>query len=295
MTTAPATPDTANPPAPASDTNPPATPPVADNGSPQADGEPAKGNPADENNTDNTPPAFVVPESYKDKPWAAKVKSVEDLWKLTENSQQLIGRKQVVPDFANATPTEIEQFRAQMRPADEKAYDMSAGEENYQASELDPHFAKAFHKAGLHPAMANELIKDLKGVLNTAREKAFDADGFLSDMEKSFGNGYEVKVNQTRQVIEANLSPADKAALESIPNQYLGVLFRLANNMHKAYGASEKGLAGEHNANAGAPVDIGKMRSDLRKQIQDLDRRPHSAEDKQRLVDQLNATYSAKK
>ena len=97
-----------------------------------------------------------------------------------------------------------------MRPEDESAYDMSGGNEDYQPSELDPMFAKAFHKAGLPPAIANPLIKELQGVLVSARETAFDADGFLDDMEKTFGNGYETKVNQTRQLVEGHLNETDR-------------------------------------------------------------------------------------
>jgi len=239
----------------------------------------------------NTAPQFAVPESYKDKPWASKIKTPDDLWKQLENAQTLIGRRNPVPNFDTATPQEIEEFLGQMRPTDAKAYDFSGGEEGYTPSELDPAFAEALHKAGLPPKIANGLIKDLRGVITSAGEKAYDPQGFLDEMERTFGNGYEVKVNQTRQLVESNLSATDKAVMENMPNSQLAVVFRLAANLNKAYGARESGLGGEHKAGGDAGKTVDETRRDLRKQISDLDRRPHDASEKTALIERLNKTY----
>lgn len=237
-------------------------------------------------------PQFAVPDAYKDKPWANKIKTGDDLWKQLENAQTLIGRRNPVPDFNNATPQEIEDFLGQMRPESKDAYDFSGGDKDYVASELDPQFAEALHKAGLPPKIANSLINDLRGVITAAGEKVYDPQGFLDEMERTFGNGYETKVNQTRQLLEGNLNAADKAVMENMPNSQLAVMFRLAANLQKAYGAKESGLGGEHKAGGDNTKSVDETRRDLRKQIAELDRKPHEAADKQRLVDQLQATYS---
>lgn len=68
------------------------------------------------------PSDFAIPEAYKDKPWASKVKSHDDLWKQLENTQSLIGKKAIAPDFKTATPQEIEDYYSQMRPADKAEF-----------------------------------------------------------------------------------------------------------------------------------------------------------------------------
>lgn len=238
-----------------------------------------------------TAPSFAVPDAYKDKPWASKIKTGDDLWKQLENAQTLIGRRNPVPDFDKATPQELEDFLGQMRPADAKAYDFSGGDKDYVPSELDPQFAEALHKAGLPPKIANGLINDLRGVITAAGEKVYDPQGFLDEMERTFGNGYEVKVNQTRQLLEGHLNDADKAVMENMPNSQLAVMFRLAANLQKAYGARESGLGGEHKAGGDTGKSVEETRRDLRKQIAELDRRPHEASEKSALIEQLNKTY----
>lgn len=269
---------------PADQGTPPANPQQQNGGTP-----PAEAPKNDAANPDNASGTFTVPEAYKDQPWASKVKSADDLWKQLANAQTLIGRKHPVPDFNTATPQEIENYLAQTRPENPDAYKFDT-EEGYQPSGLEPEFAKAFHKAGIHPHIGNELIKDLQGVLKAGAEKAFDADEFLTTMEKAFGNGYEVKTNQTRQLIEANLSKEDNAALEGVPNKYLTLMYKLANNLRNAYGVKESGLQGEHNP---SPIkqDVGEVRKSLRAEIAAIDKRPHTADEKQALIDKLNATY----
>ena len=187
---------------------------------------------------DDAPTGFSVPEDYKEKPWASKVKTQEDLWKMADNLQVMVGRKTVVPDFETATPQELESYLAQTRPESPEAYKFDSAED-YQPSGLEGGFAEAFHKNGVHPAIGNQLIKDLQGVLGEAAKDLYDPDKFLGSMEEAFGNGYEMKTNQARQTIESNLNDTDKKALETMSNEHLAVMYKFANNMNQAYGANE--------------------------------------------------------
>lgn len=157
---------------------------------------------------------------------------------------------------------------------------------------MDGDFAKAFLKAGIHPALANPLIAELKGTLLKAQTDAFEPQKFLDIMEQKFGNGYETKTGQIRSLIEGNLSKEEHAELQDIPNKYLATMYKLAANMQKAYGVKESGLGGEHDANSGIAADMGEVRKGLRKQITDLGLKPHTAEEKQTLLDKLSATYA---
>lgn len=240
--------------------------------------------PADDADVDSDD-GVDIPESYKDKPWVSKIKSQEDLWKQIDNLQNMVGRKNVAPDFEKATPQEIENYLAQTRPESPDAYVFDASE-GYVPSGLEPKFAEAFHKHGLHPHIGNALIKDLQSVFAGEAQASFSKDSFLDSMEESFGRGYEVKVNQTRQVLESNLSKTDREALQYVPNEQLSIMYRLAANLQDAYGISESGRGGEHKASAVA-TDPETVKDSLRKEIAEIDKRPHSAEERQSLVDKL--------
>ncbi len=242
--------------------------------------------------TGEADPDFSVPESYKEKPWASKVSSSEDLWKMADNLQTMVGRKNVAPDFETATPQELESYLAQTRPESPDAYKFDSAED-YQPSGLEDGFAEAFHKNGVHPAIGNQLIQDLQGVLNTASAEAYDPDKFLSSMEESFGNGYEMKTNQARQIIESNQNDADKKSMETMSNEHLALMYRLTNNLNQAYGINESGLNGEHGTGAITP-DAGEVKAAIRKEIAELNSRPHTDAEKQVLIDKLyDATASA--
>ena len=233
---------------------------------------------------------FVIPEAYKDKPWASKVKSADDLWKQLDNTQNLVGRKQVALDFENATPQEIETYLASTRPESTDAYVFKTSED-YVETGVEGEFAKMLHGAGISAYQGNKLIQQYQALESAQREQMFDADKFLESMEKSFGNGYEAKVNQTRELIEANLNDNQKARLENVPNQYLTLIYELASNINKAYGASETGKAGASAPGFVASQPVEEVRKDLRQQISALTTRPHDSSEKQKLVDALAATY----
>jgi len=289
--------DTASAPTTPADQTPPATPPEpsAQGGEEQPPAPAASTDPRGQNIPEPTGegnPDFSVPEDYKEKPWASKVASSEDLWKMADNLQTMVGRKNVAPDFETATPQELESYLAQTRPESPDAYKFDSAED-YQPSGLEDGFAEAFHKNGVHPAIGNQLIQDLQGVLNTASADAYDADKFLGSMEEAFGNGYEAKTNQARQIIEANQNDADKKVMETMSNEHLALMYKLTNNLNQSYGINESGLNGEHGTGKITP-DAGEVKAAIRKEIAELDKRPHTSDEKQVLIDKLyDATASA--
>jgi hypothetical protein len=53
---------------------------------------------------------FSIPESYQDRGWAKDIKSQEDLWKLTDNAQSLIGKRPAGIPTADAPQEEWDKF-----------------------------------------------------------------------------------------------------------------------------------------------------------------------------------------
>lgn len=234
------------------------------------------------------PTPYTIPEAYKEKPWASTIKSEEDLWKQLDGAQGLIGKKFLVPDFDKATPKEIEDYFAQGRPKDENAYTFS--EET--GDEEKKFYSGVFSKYGLHPFVANQIIKDVQAQQKAQFEGMFDADTYKAEMEKSFGSSYEKATGAITKILDGNLNKEDKALLEKLPNSMLALVYRAVDNITKAYGVSETSAAAGKGA---APSQEDKMalRKDIRKQITELSKNPwHTVEQKNELLKKLEATYA---
>lgn len=233
--------------------------------------------------------AYKVPDAYKEKPWASKIKSDEDLWKQVDNLQTAVGKKgMIVPDFKTATPEAIEEFLSVTRPADKSVYKFGEGVD----AEFTGEVGDIFLKTGISEYQGNKVIEAYQKLEDARVEKATSADGFKSAMTKSFGDKFEGDVKSVTDEFTKRMSPEDKQMLEGIPNDYLGMIYRLTRSIQKAYGATENGSA--HLGDQGAPggQDLTAVRNGIRNEISALGSRMHTAEEKQTLINKLQATYN---
>lgn len=234
-------------------------------------------------------PAFSVPDAYKDKPWAAKIKSQDDVYKQIDNLQGLVGKKSVVPDFEQSTPEQIEEYFSALRPADKSAYKFGDGaDETFTGTVAD-----LFSANGISAYQGNKIIEGYQAFERAQLEEARSADGFKAEMTKSFGDKYDGNVTAVVKEHKTHLSTEDQALMDSLPNSYLGLVYRLTENMRKAYGAQETGAA----VDKGGVVqgaDLEGQRRDLRSKLSTLESKPHTAAEKQALIDQLTNTYKGK-
>lgn len=229
---------------------------------------------------------FVVPDAYKDKAWISKIKSLDDLWKQLDNTQSLVGKKFLHPDFDKATPEELEKFYSNVRPADKQKYAESLEFGSSVDDGSKEFFTDMLHKNGVHPKVANEMIKAYEAKLGEQSQAMYDKDAFMGILEKSFGAGYEKEAGVVTQSLKATLSPDDQAMLEGMPNEFVGLVYRLTSAMQKQYGANE----GSSAAGKSAPVnqDYDGLFKSKMAELQALSSRIHTQEEKQRLVDELS-------
>lgn len=238
--------------------------------------------------TEQTTTSFTIPDEYKDKPWVGKVKDVNSLFKMYDDVQPLLGKKYAVPDWDNATDKDVEDYLSAHR-ADEDTY-KSFFEEG--APNRDE-FAKLFHESGVPKPVAKRLIDGYLQMENKYKETLYSKEGFFEEMKNSFGETYEKEVGKITNLLNQNVNQSDKALLEELPNQYLGLIYRIVNNFDKEYGASE--LDGSTRVdNNRTVVDYGKQIDDIRQQIFDLSKRPHTAQEKSELISKLEQAYNNK-
>lgn len=235
----------------------------------------------------NKPPAFSVPDAYKEKGWAKKVKSLDDVFQQIDTLDSLKGKKTVVPDFEKATPTEIEEYFKQTRPQDKKDYVFAEGSDK----EFSEGVAEILYKYGTHKFIGNKILAECSALAGKIKAKQFDKASMAKTMQESFGEGFDKIAGETANLLRQHLSEADVKLLESIPNNHLGLIYRLANNFKKAYGIKESAAAGNGGGEGGAGGDKVAQRKAIRTQLDALSKRMHTAEEKQSLINQLEATY----
>jgi len=124
--------------------------------------------------------------------------------------------------------------------------------------------------------------------------KLYDAESYMSEMKESFGDGYEPVVASVRDALARNLSPADQALLEDTPNKYLGIIYRSVAAITAGYGIQDTGAGGNTPPGNQTPADLDGEARGLLKQIQELDGKPHTAAERQELVNKRQAIFDRK-
>lgn len=278
--------------APAGDPNPNPNPNPAPNPAPGGDPAPKPGDPPKPADPAPKPPEpkpgdspapkpgdppkpedFKVPEKYKDKGWASKVKSMDDVYEQLDTLDSMKGRPAARPDLAKATPEQREAFYAQGRPKDINEYQFTEG------ADLDDTVKAAvpqmLSKYGIDAYTGNQIIKDYQEMEKALVAKQFDQEGFNGAMKEHFGDNWEAQTALAQNAIKKVGSEADIKALDKIPNLYAAPIYRIVGNMRqvitnmmKQYGVKETDMA--HFMPSGAQPaggDLKSQQSQLRQQI----------------------------
>ncbi len=299
----PATPAAASTAAPAAATSTPATPaaaatpaspaaPAAAAATPAAatpakTETPAAATPAEAAKpADASQPAYKIPDAYKDKPWASKIKSDDELWKQVDNLQSAVGKKGViVPDFKTATPEQIEEFVSTTRPASKDVYKFAEGADKAFTDNV----GDVLLKNGVSEYQGNKIIEGYQTLIQAKLADATSKEGFDAAMKAR--NFTPEDVGAVKNEVEARLKPEEYAALNKIPNEFLAPVYQLVRNMQKAYGAKENPNAHMGEQAGAQPQDMNKVREGIDAELKALTGRMHTQAEKQALIDKRQATY----
>ena len=240
---------------------------------------------------DPAAPEFKLPDEYKDKPWAAKVKSLDDVYKQIDTLDALKGKKTVVPNLKDATPEEREAFYSQLRGKDAAEYVIPDNKSYPTPADTQPVVEKLFMDNGVSQTQDDAIINGYQELGAKQLAAQFDPEGFKKSMETAFGAEWEKTTGQVRNTIKGMMNADDQKALDSIPNHLLGTVYRTLGNVIKSYGIKETDTAHFATSGKAAPTDLASHRQGLRDQLTALSMRPHTSVEQQGIIDQLNKTY----
>ena len=210
--------------------------------------------------------AFAVPETYKDRGWASKIKSEEDLYKQIDNLSSLVGKKEVFKPTNWEDENSRNEYYKTVRP--EKAEDYALPE--VFSSEEAKMYQTLLHENGISKYQAEKIF----GKLAEMRTKAYDADGMTEELKKSWGSDVQVKTKQAMDGLKSFAKPEDLAVFDGMPNSVLAAVYRTVSNIMDKYGAKETDIAAT-SPSSPAKVDITAQRNDLLKQIMAENNKPN--------------------
>jgi hypothetical protein len=241
------------------------------------------------------PVEYKLPDEWKDKPWASKIKSEADLYKQLDNLNTAVGKKIVVPDLATATDTEREEYFKLTRPAN--------GVEAYQFGDtVDPALkagmGDSLLKNGVPEYVANNIIKDYQAYESQVLAEQYNPETIKETMTAAFGDKWESITGATKNALTKIMGPEDNQLMDNLPNTYISLIYKTFGNVLKAvetvraeYGIKESAahiLAGTAPAQ---PTDINAIRANATAELAKLMTRPHTQAERQKWIDIRNETY----
>ncbi len=226
---------------------------------------------------------FAVPETYKDKPWVQSVKSVDDLWKLNDNAQSLIGKRPAGIPPSDAPDEDWNKFfNAMGRPEKPEGYELPEVEGLPEGADITAQKQMALsimHEAGLSPRQAAKLWQSyMKAELESTgkvrasfeeKQKALDAE-YEKIVADTFGDKYDAASLAAQDLIKRHVPAEMIPAYESLadnPQAMAAVIKALSGaqdeiaNLKKEFGAEGKLTSG----NQAQSQSIDEVRQELAK------------------------------
>lgn len=226
---------------------------------------------------DNTG-GFFVPDAYKNEGWTRNLKSYDDLWKTSDNAQKMIGRKTIgIPD-EKSTDQEIADFYAKLRPGKAEDYNVEL-EEGDKAL-----FEKLFYENGISARQAKALVNGYKESIEKVKGPMFSEEGYKKTMSDRFGDKADAKVKSVCDFITKEASKEDKAILEAMPNNVLGIVYSLIDKVQTRYAVNDSDTSAASGAGVSGQADY----SGYVKAAEALSRRPHTMADIEALKSKFN-------
>lgn len=225
---------------------------------------------------------FTIPDEYKEKGWTKNLKSYDDLWKMNDNAQSMIGKKTIGVPSDESTDQEWSDYYAKIRPENAEAYKVDLEGDDKAL------FEKLFYENGINTRQAKALVEGYKQSVAQAEEAMKSQEGYQQELTNRFGDKAEAVAKSVAEFISKEASKEDKAALEAMPNNVIGVIYSLMNKVQERYAVkdSDKGITAKGGVTSNQPDWDGYIKA-----AQELDSRPHSTSDLNELRDRFHIPY----
>lgn len=230
--------------------------------------------------TGNPPPDFrtTIPEAYRDKPYLRDAKASEDVFKMLDNAQTLIGKQGKRVPADDAPKEEWEKFHAEMgRPETPDKYEFQRAE----GMEIDQETEKAvraiFHEAGLSSKQAKLIQTKYDGLIAQAvkaQEEAHNNE-FKTLSKELFGDKADDALAKSQELMAILAPEAAKKYLPGLDNQSAVLLASIMSEVQKRFVGEDLSRLkqGGGGSNVTGPTDEASIRAkgiELMKKMQEI-------------------------
>lgn len=192
---------------------------------------------APEQTTETAPEVkeFAVPDEYKDRGWAEKVKSEEDLYKQIDNLSSLVGKKEVhrQPDWEDEQSRN--EFVSAMRPDDKADYEIP---DTIGQDEAD-FYRDVMHENGISATQAKAIFEKV----GELRAEHFDLDDMIDRQNKMWGKSAAENNKLVNDTLAQYGGDELKATVDALPNAMKEQYYSFVANYAKAHGINETDIA----------------------------------------------------
>lgn len=211
------------------------------------------------------PVSFEVPEDYKDKAYLKDVKDINDVYKMLDGAQTLIGQKITFPT-EKSTPEAIFEFnKAAGMPEKPDGYAFEKVGEDERVPEIDNKIKEIFHKHGISAKAASGITKDtelLTQELTKLKTEQEDAE-FDALSTKVFGDKKDQILASGKKLLEENIPDEFKEDFSKLPNKDLVLMAGVLDKIKAKY-------ISEDVINPGGIISGGETKESLNNQLSKL-------------------------
>jgi hypothetical protein len=268
------------------------------------------------NSESGTQSNFSIPEEYQEKGWARFFDGKEgdelkaELFKSYDSSQGLIGKRvsdyiattdltqldnwgelkekltsQIAPEFK--TPQDVKEYGLAELLKDENGNEVFSAPE--EAIEL---FSNQFKELGLNVEQAQGLFKEYMKFETEQFQKLTDANELEANINEMFKG--DTKQRQTCESLIKEFLPQDDQQFiqDVMPNKVVEMFYKVAKGMADKYGYIE-GAAKDNPVTLTRTENEKQSRYDeLCSKLTELSSRPHTTDEKQKILDELNKVFA---
>lgn len=217
--------------------------------------------------------SFDIPDQYKESAWTEKVSSNDDLWKMTANLQEMIGKRPAGIPSENSSDDEWLKFNKALGVPDEPNYEFNSLDDLPEGLDLEGYDKTArdlFHKAGLTPKQA-KILRDeyIKSEIGASEAKSAELDTKFDEIVKeNFGDDYDKYEKATVEAFDRYSPQNLKGAIAQIqdkPEALAAVVATIKGlqgeieSVKSEYGSEGKIATGDQ----ATPANSGEMLNEL--------------------------------
>jgi hypothetical protein len=207
-------------------------------------------------NPESEPSDFSIPEAYKDKTYLKDVKSYDDVFKMLDGAEKLIGQRPVNIPTEESSEEDWNSFYTKLgRPESAEKYEFK----NPEGSEGNPDFEKAIgdvlHKAGVSQKQLDVIKPGFDGIIGQMTQEQIEKSDkdFDTLSSKVFGDKKDQILADTKKLLSenkpTNVEDIDEY-LNTLDNKSLVVMASVLNNIKEKY------ISEDNSANQGGSPSV---------------------------------------